>query len=157
MTVGIQILSREKWSFFGKNNNMDGPHFVNNMMKETLVVYYMYIREWTSTKLVEYESLWVSLTYEKISENMLKMKVIQNFVLINIYIIHFIDKVCWTSQILEENSWKNVTCFCCEFCFRRRRQGRRRLVHQNKQKMSHFLKNFRQGFVKFSKLCQWNG
>ena len=35
-----------------------------------------------------------SLTYEKISENMLKMKVIQNFVLINIYIIHFIDKVC---------------------------------------------------------------
>ena len=41
MTVGIQILSREKWSFFGKNNNMDGPHFVNDMMKETLVVYYI--------------------------------------------------------------------------------------------------------------------
>ena len=41
VTVEIQILSREKWSFFGKNNNMDGPHFVNNMMKETLVVYYI--------------------------------------------------------------------------------------------------------------------
>ena len=47
-----------------------------------------------------------SLTYEKISEKMLKMKVIQNFVLINFYIIHFIDKVCWTSQILGEKSWK---------------------------------------------------
>ena len=44
----------------------------------------------------------ISLTYEKISEKMLKMKVIQNFVVINFYIIHFIDKVCWTSQILEE-------------------------------------------------------
>ena len=65
--------------------------------------------------------IYISLTYKKISENMLKMKVIQNFVLINIYIIHFIDKVCWTSQILEENSWKNVT-FCCLFwCTSRRR------------------------------------
>ena len=42
------------------------------------------------------QALTSSLTYEKISEKMLKMKVIQNFVLINVYIIHFIDKVCWT-------------------------------------------------------------
>ena len=85
---------------------------------------------------------YIRLTYEKISENMLKMKVIQNFVLINIYIIHFIDKVCWTSQILEENSWKNVTCFCCEFCFRRRRRGADDQCIKTNNKMSHFFQDF---------------
>ena len=41
-----------------------------------------------------YMPIYFSLTYEEISEKMLKMKVIQNFVVINFYIIHFIDKVC---------------------------------------------------------------
>ena len=84
----------------------------------------------------------IRLTYQKISENMLKMKVIQNFVLINIYIIHFIDKVCWTSQILEENSWKNVT-----FCYLFWCTGRQRLVFvawtkTHNKNMSHFFQEF---------------
>ena len=99
----------------------------------------------------------ISLTYEKISEKMLKMKVIQNFVVINFYIIHFIDKVCWTSQILDENSWKNVR-FCCLFwCTSRRRLVFVAWSKTHNKNMSHFFKNFLQGFVKFSKLCQWNG
>ena len=83
-----------------------------------------------------------SLTYEKISEKMLKMKVIQNFVVNNFYIIHFNDKVCWTSQILGENSWKIVTFFCCEFCFRRRRRGADDQCIKTNNKMSHFFQDF---------------
>ena len=83
------------------------------------------------------------------------MKVIQNFVLINIYIIHFIDKVCWTSQILEENSWKNVT-FCCLFwCTSRRRLVFVAWSKTHNKNMSHFFKIFLQGFVKFSKVFHW--
>ena len=98
-----------------------------------------------------------SLTYEKISENMLEMKVVQNFVVIILWFNHFNEKVCWTSQILGKNSWKNVTFFCLFWC-----TGRWRLVFvgwstTHNKKMSHFFKNFLQGFVKFSKLFHWNG
>ena len=97
----------------------------------------------------------ISLTYEKISEKMLKMKVIQNFVVNNFYIIHFNDKVCWTSQILGENSWKIVTFFCCEFCFRRRRRGADDQCIKTNNKMSHFLKNFWWRKALSSKLFHW--
>ena len=96
-----------------------------------------------------------SLTYEKISEKMLKMKVIQNFVLIIILQHEINEKPCWTSQILGEKSWKNVTCFCCEFCFRRRRRGADDQCIKTNNKMSHFFKIFLQGFVKFSKVFHW--
>ena len=85
----------------------------------------------------------IRLTYQKISENMLKMKVIQNFVLINIYIIHFIDKVCWTSQILEENSWKKCDMFLLWVLVQATKTRRWRPVHQNKQQnVIFFFKNF---------------
>ena len=74
---------------------------------------------------------------------------------IKFYIIHFIDKVCWTSQILGENSWKNVTFFCYDLCFRGRRRGADDQCIKTNKKMSHFFKNFLQGFVRFSKLFHW--
>ena len=77
------------------------------MMKRWRIIFFLDV--W----LVKNAPYNISLTYEKISEKMLKMKVIQNFVVNNFYIIHFIDKVCWTSQILDENSLKNVTFFVC--------------------------------------------
>ena len=95
----------------------------------------MSIKGWNS--IIEMNS-WIlicsiRLTYQKISENMLKMKVIQNFVLINIYIIHFIDKVCWTSQILGEKSWKKCDMFLLWVLLQTTKTRRRRPVHQNKQ------------------------
>ena len=98
-----------------------------------------------------------SLTYEKISENMLEMKVVQNFVVIILCFNHFNEKVCWTSQILGENSWKNVTFFCYDLCFKQQRRGADDQCIKTNKKMSHFFKNFFQGFVKFSKLFHWNG
>ena len=83
------------------------------------------------------------------------MKVIQNFVLIIILQHEINEKPCWTSQILGEKSWKNVTCFCCEFCFRRRRRGADDQCIKTNNKMSHFFKIFLQGFVKFSKVFHW--
>ena len=50
-------------------------------------------------------------------------KVIQNFMVITLYLNNFFEIFCWTSETLGENSWKIVTCFCCEFCFRQRRRG----------------------------------
>ena len=49
------------------------------------------------------------------------MKVIQNFVVINVCLNHFNEKVCWTSKIHGENSRKNVTCFCLFWYTSRRR------------------------------------
>ena len=82
------------------------------------------------------------ITYQTISELTFFMKVIQNFVVNNFYIIHFNDKVCWTSQILGENSWKIVTFFCCEFCFRQRRRGADDQCIKTNNKMSHFFQEF---------------
>ena len=82
------------------------------------------------------------ITYQTISELTFFMKVIQKFVVNNFYIIHFNDKVCWTSQILGENSWKIVTFFCCEFCFRRRRRGADDQCIKTNNKMSHFFQEF---------------
>ena len=83
-----------------------------------------------------------SLTYEKISENMLKMKVIQNFVLINFYIIHFIDKVCWTSQILGENSWKKCDILLFVLMHWSSAPRLRRLKQNSQQKHVTFFQDF---------------
>ena len=90
----------------------------------------------------DYNSPISRITYQTISELTFFMKVIQNFVVNNFYIIHFNDKVCWTSQILGENSWKIVTFFCCEFCFRRRRRGADDQCIKTNNKMSHFFQEF---------------
>ena len=86
--------------------------------------------------------LFIRLTYQKISENMLKMKVIQNFVLINFYIIHFIDKVCWTSQILGEKSWKKCDILLFVLMHWSSAPRLRRLKQNSQQKHVTFFQDF---------------
>ena len=87
-------------------------------------------------------SMCYRLTYEKISEKMLKMKVIQNFVLINFYIIHFIDKVCWTSQILGEKSWKKCDILLFVLMHWSWAPRLRRLKQNSQQKHVTFFQEF---------------
>ena len=99
--------------------------------------------------------LLIRLTYQTISELTFFMKVLHNVLLNNILQHEINEKPCWTSQILGEKSWKNVT-FCCLFWC----TGRRRLVFVawrrfHNKNLSQFFKNFFQGFVKFSKVFHW--
>ena len=48
------------------------------------------------------------------------MKVIQNFVVINVCFNHFNEKVCWTSKIHGENPWKKCDICCLFWCTSRR-------------------------------------
>ena len=85
------------------------------------------------------------------------MKVIQNFVVINVCLNHFNEKVCWTSRILGENPWKKYD-ICCLFwwtsCWRLVFVAWRKTHNKN---VSHFFKNILKGFLKFSKLFHWKG
>ena len=60
----------------------------------------------------------------------------------NLYIIHFIDKVCWTSQILGEKSWKKCDMFLLWVLLQTTKTRRRRPVHQNKQQNVTFFSRF---------------
>ena len=83
------------------------------------------------------------ITYQTISEVTFFMKVLHFSILNNIYIIHFIDKVCWTSQILGEKSWKKCDMFLLWVLLQMTKTRRRRPVHQNKQQnVIFFFKNF---------------
>ena len=64
----------------------------------------------------------------------------------SLYIVfyHFNEKTCWTSEILGENSWKNLTFVVDEFFFRRQAPPTKPLqpAHQSKQQLSRiFSKN----------------
>ena len=83
-------------------------------------------------------------------------KVIQNFMVITLYLNNFLEVFCWTSETLEENSWKIVTFFCYEFCFRQRRRGADDWQVKTNKKCHIFFKNFLQEFLKFSKKFQRN-
>ena len=66
------------------------------------------------------------------------------FVVINLCFNHFNEKTCWTSEILGENSWKNLTFVVDEFFFRRQAPPTkpRQPAHQSKQQLSRvFSKN----------------
>ena len=66
------------------------------------------------------------------------------FVVINLCFNHFNEKTCWTSEILGENSWKNLTFVVDEFFFRRQAPPTKPLqpAHQSKQQLSRiFSKN----------------
>ena len=83
------------------------------------------------------------------------MKVVQNFVVIILWFNHFNEKVCWTSQILGKNSWKNVTFFCLFWC-----TGRRRLVFvgwskTHNKNMSQFSRIFKRRRALSSKVFHW--
>ena len=115
------------------------------------MVIWVQLQEYINSK----EGIASRITYQTISELTFFMKVLHNNLLNNILQHEINEKPCWTSQILGEKSWKNVTCFCCEFCFRRRRRGADDQCIKTNKKMSHFFKNFLQGFVRFSKLFHW--